>query len=90
MKKFRARYFFVGVVSLYQKIVSPARGFIPRILGRTRETCVFYPSCSEYSKEAFTRHGSIAGGYLTVRRIVRCRPFREMSLDPVPENLSKK
>ena len=78
------KHIFIGLIVVYQKVFSPARGFLPRVFGRTRETCVFYPSCSEYSKEAFLVHGTFKGLYLTIKRIFRCLPFKEMSLDPVP------
>ncbi|MBP6884638.1 MAG: membrane protein insertion efficiency factor YidD [Candidatus Pacebacteria bacterium] len=84
MKTPQFRYVFISILNFYQKVLSPARGFIPRALGRTRETCIFYPSCSEYGKEAFLVHGSLKGLYLTIHRVLRCQPFKEMSLDPVP------
>ena len=89
MRKIRARYLFIGLITIYQKVLSPSGGFIPKILGRQRETCVFYPTCSEYSKEAFLAYGTFNGLNLTIRRILRCRPFKEMSLDSVPEDVKK-
>ena len=50
--------------------------------------CRFYPSCSNYAIEAITSHGTLRGGLLTVRRLLRCRPFGSSGYDPVPENLS--
>jgi len=46
--------------------------------------CRFTPSCSEYGEEAVRRHGAIKGGWLTIRRISRCHPFRPGGEDPVP------
>lgn len=47
--------------------------------------CRFTPSCSTYAHEALTRHGSARGLWLTVRRLIRCRPFGPSGFDPVPE-----
>jgi uncharacterized protein len=46
--------------------------------------CRFFPSCSEYSREAIETHGGGRGLWLTVRRLVRCRPFGPSGFDPVP------
>jgi uncharacterized protein len=47
--------------------------------------CRFSPSCSSYALEAFESHGTRRGAYLTVRRLMRCRPFGPSGWDPVPE-----
>ena len=47
--------------------------------------CRFFPSCSEYAREAVMVHGAGRGTWLTVRRLVRCRPFGPSGFDPVPE-----
>jgi uncharacterized protein len=46
--------------------------------------CRFFPSCSEYGREAIETHGAARGGWLTVRRLSRCRPFGPSGFDPVP------
>ncbi len=46
--------------------------------------CRFYPTCSEYGREAIEVHGSGRGLWLTVRRLARCRPFGPSGFDPVP------
>ena len=46
--------------------------------------CRFFPTCSEYSREAIETHGSGRGLWLTVRRLVRCHPFGPSGFDPVP------
>jgi putative membrane protein insertion efficiency factor len=46
--------------------------------------CRFYPTCSEYSREAIETHGAGRGLWLTFRRLVRCHPFGRSGFDPVP------
>jgi putative membrane protein insertion efficiency factor len=46
--------------------------------------CRFFPSCSEYAHDAVTTHGPWRGGWLTLRRLGRCRPFGPSGYDPVP------
>ena len=46
--------------------------------------CRFTPSCSSYAVEALQVYGSRRGLWLTVRRLLRCRPFGPSGWDPVP------
>jgi uncharacterized protein len=47
-------------------------------------SCRFLPSCSEYAAIAIDRHGVIRGGWLAVRRLIRCHPLCAAGHDPVP------
>jgi len=49
--------------------------------------CKFYPSCSNYAYEAVARHGARRGSVLAIKRLLRCRPFTQGGVDPVPEEL---
>jgi len=73
---FRPRTWLVGVVRLYQKLVSPS-------LGRN---CRYLPTCSTYAIEAISKFGIWRGGWLAIKRIGRCHPLRPGGYDPVPEN----
>jgi putative membrane protein insertion efficiency factor len=61
-------------IHAYRLLLSPAIG--PR--------CRFLPTCSEYALEALARHGVLRGGWLALRRILRCHPWGGAGYDPVP------
>ena len=64
----------VGLIRTYQMTISRA---LP-------PSCRFYPSCSEYTLQAVTKYGALKGGWLGVKRILRCHPFHPGGYDPVP------
>jgi uncharacterized protein len=49
--------------------------------------CKFYPSCSNYAREAIERHGARRGTMLALRRLLRCHPFTPGGIDFVPDEL---
>ncbi len=46
--------------------------------------CRFYPSCSQYTRQAINEHGPVKGSALGLRRVCRCHPWNEGGYDPVP------
>jgi putative membrane protein insertion efficiency factor len=46
--------------------------------------CRYRPTCSEYAVEAVTLHGAARGGWMALRRLLRCHPFARSGFDPVP------
>lgn len=67
----------LGLIRFYRKRISPSRP----------SCCRFIPSCSAYALEAVEKYGPWKGGFLALRRIMRCHPFhRQTSIeyDPVP------
>ncbi|MDR2893862.1 MAG: membrane protein insertion efficiency factor YidD [Alistipes sp.] len=65
---------FVALVKCYQFCISP---LLPH-------SCRFTPTCSEYTLGALRKHGLARGGWLSVRRIIRCHPWGGSGYDPVP------
>ncbi len=62
------------MIEFYQTHISPAYS----------GCCRFIPTCSAYAKEAVEVHGAWKGGWLTVRRLLRCHPLCKGGYDPVP------
>jgi len=50
----------------------------------TPASCRFVPTCSEYALQAIKKYGPFKGGYLAIRRILRCHPWGGHGFDPVP------
>jgi hypothetical protein len=65
----------IALIRVYQLFVSPLLG----------NHCRFYPSCSQYAREAIEQHGALRGGWLAIRRLLRCHPWHPGGVDPVPE-----
>ncbi len=65
---------FLFFIRLYRKYISP---LFPA-------KCRFYPTCSAYAYEAIEKYGALKGGFLTVKRILKCHPFNAGGYDPVP------
>ena len=66
---------FILIIKIYRAFISPIKG---------GPCCRFTPTCSQYGLEAFRKHGLFKGGYLTIRRILRCHPWGGSGYDPVP------
>ena len=79
-----ARGAAIILINLYRTIVSPL------LTGAMGPACRFEPTCSAYAREAIARHGIVAGGRLTLRRLVRCRPAGGWGDDPVPQERARR
>ena len=64
----------LGLIFFYQKAISP---YLPN-------SCRYTPTCSQYAMEAIREYGAARGGWMAVKRILRCNPFHEGGYDPVP------
>jgi hypothetical protein len=69
------RLVFLGLIRVYQLLISP---LLP-------PSCRFYPSCSAYALGSIRVHGSAKGLALATVRLIRCNPWNEGGLNPVPE-----
>ena len=45
--------------------------------------CKYYPTCSEYTKQALEKYGFLKGSYLGMKRILKCNPFSKGGYDPL-------
>lgn len=62
------------LIRFYQYAISPYLG----------KNCRFNPTCSSYAFTAISKYGIIKGGFLSIRRILKCHPFNKGGFDPVP------
>lgn len=62
------------LISFYRAAISP---MLP-------PSCRYVPTCSAYAMEAIKKYGAAKGGWLALRRILRCHPFHKGGYDPVP------
>lgn len=69
------RRFFIFLIRLYQKFLSPFLG----------AQCRYTPTCSQYAVEALQKHGALRGGWLAFKRILSCNPWGGHGHDPVPD-----
>lgn len=66
----------IFLLKKYQKFISP----IFKWMGIN---CKYYPSCSEYMRQAIEKYGCFKGMYLGVKRLLRCNPFSKGGYDPL-------
>ena len=67
--------FLLALIRFYQKRISPG---LP-------SRCRYTPTCSQYAYEAIERYGALRGGWLALKRFLRCHPFSKRDYyDPVP------
>ena len=72
----------LGAIRFYRKNISPTRP----------PCCRFIPTCSQYALEAVELHGACKGGWLALKRFLKCQPMhrqKSIEYDPVPKILPK-
>ncbi len=69
------KHLLLKLISFYRRNISPYRP----------ACCRFTPTCSAYALEAIRKYGALKGGYLAIKRLLRCNPFYKGDFyDPVP------
>lgn len=66
----------IFLINFYQKNIS-------KFLEQKNIRCKYYPSCSEYTKQAIEKYGALKGGIIGAKRILRCNPFSKGGYDPL-------
>lgn len=72
------KYIAIALLKLYKATLSKWKG---------AKRCIYTPSCSVYSMEAYEKFGFVKGSFFTVKRLLRCAPWGKGGFDPVPANL---
>jgi len=70
----------LALIRGYQLLISPL--FPP--------SCRYFPTCSDYARQAVSRHGPLKGVWLALRRILRCHPWGGLGYAPVPDPVREK
>lgn len=63
----------IKLIKFYQKYISPR--FLP--------TCKFYPTCSNYARQAYEKYNFFKATFLVIKRILRCNPFSKGGYHPL-------
>ena len=69
-------YLILKIIRVYQKHLSPLLG----------PSCRFHPTCSEYALQAIETYGVFRGGFLAIKRILKCNPWGGSGADPLPKD----
>lgn len=64
------------LINFYKKYIS-------KIFHFKGINCKYYPTCSEYTKQAIEKYGLIKGFFLGLKRIIKCNPFSKGGYDPL-------
>lgn len=79
LEKFNPNFFAKGLIVFYQASFSYFLG----------GNCRYFPSCSHYAHEAYSRYGVISASWMVLKRLLSCQPFSKKSFyDPVPDQPS--
>lgn len=68
----KLKFILISLIKVYQKIP-----------GNFHNYCRHIPTCSNYALEAIEKYGSIKGGFMSMKRIIKCNPWGSFGFDPV-------
>ena len=68
------KFLVLKIIRVYQKYLSPLLG----------PSCRFQPTCSEYTFQAIETYGVFKGGFLAIKRVLKCNPWGGSGADPLP------
>lgn len=74
--------FLLFLIRAYQKTLSPDHSWLA--FRYPYGYCRYHPTCSQYGYEAVARHGAARGSWLSLKRVLRCHPWAQGGIDPVP------
>lgn len=78
----KLKIYSIKLINFYQKVLSsPIEKFLKYFGLLRNNSCIFYPTCSEYTKEAIKKYGIPKGFYLGFFRILRCHPWQKNHID---------
>jgi len=78
----KLKTYSIKLINFYQKILAiPISKFLEYFGLLRNNSCVFYPTCSEYTKEAIKKYGILKGIFLGFKRILRCHPWQKNHID---------
>ena len=66
--------FLIKMIRFYRKYISPLK---------KHGVCIYTPTCSQYAIEAIEKYGAWKGGFMALKRILRCNPFSKGGYDPL-------
>ncbi|KKW23480.1 MAG: hypothetical protein UY65_C0002G0005 [Parcubacteria group bacterium GW2011_GWA2_51_12] len=76
--------FIINIIELYQRWLSPDHSFWAKTKF-PNGYCRYYPSCSEYARQAVLRYGVIKGSGKALWRVLRCNPFSRFGIDEIKQ-----
>lgn len=76
------RRFGQMLIVVYQHTLSFDHGPLSRFT--KIQVCRYHPTCSEFGYQALGKYGLIKGSWLTLLRLLRCTPWHDGGIDPVP------
>ncbi len=77
------KQFLIAAIVWYQTYISPDQSIFSSFKKSSSNHCAFYPTCSEYTKQAILKYGAGLGVWYGLRRIIRCHPWQKNHNDPL-------